>query len=348
MPGDYEAYQRINREFAATIHTHLRPRDRLWVHDYHLLPLGRCLRERNVEHSIGFFLHVPVPSLQHLRQVPESIAAFEALECYDVVGVQTAADAARLSELSPGLTENVVVAPVGVDVEQLRALADTDTESILATVRHHGCRLLVGVDRLDYTKGLVERLRGFDALLRDYPSYRGAITLLQVVAPSRAGVAGYDCLLRQIQTVATRINRRWGTPTWRPLHLRKEALPREQAVALLRRADVGLVTPTCDGMNLVAKEFVAAQDPRDPGVLVLSRQAGAAETLMHARLVNADEPREIATAIDQALRSSRERRQSDHAYLLRSVRAQDAARWHRTLDLQLVSRDGGGISRALA
>lgn len=345
-PGDSAAYWRVNRLFADAIHKHLRSGDGLWVHDYHLLPLARCLRELDVEQPIGFFFHVPVPSRAELQQAPDCIAVFAALESCDVIGVQTVADASRLRGYS--FEPRIVVAPVGIDTKKIRMAAVTAEEAVSAPVQQDGCRLLVGVDRLDYTKGLIQRLLGFDTLLRNYPNYRGKVALLQVVAPSRAGAAGYRRLQQEVRTLAERINRRWGTRVWRPLHLREEALPRAQVAALLRRAEVAIVTPARDGMNLVAKEFVAAQDPDNPGVLILSRQAGAADALVRARLVDADEPEEISAAIDIALRSPLERRRRDHQSLLSAVRRESAAGWHATLASALASHgmDNSAVTRA--
>ena len=327
--GDVEAYWRVNREFAQTIHEQLRPADRLWVHDYHLLPLGRCLRERGVERPIGFFLHVPVPSRSEAQRAPDCLAAFETLAAYDAIGVQTAADAARLRDYS--ITEHIMVAPVGIDAANIQAAARTAEETVSAPVRQSGARLLVGVDRLDYTKGLVPRLLGFDRLLRNFPHYRGKIALVQVVAPCRERVPGYSELLQDVRALGERINRRWGTSGWQPLHLHESALPREQVAALLGRTEVAIVTPMRDGMNLVAKEFIAAQNPENPGVLVLSRQAGAADALARARLVNADDPDDIAAVIDTALRAPLVRRRRDHQSLLLAVRQDSALKWHRAL-----------------
>ena len=327
--GDVEAYWRVNREFAQTIHEQLRPDDRLWVHDYHLLPLGRCLRDRGVERPIGFFLHVPVPSYKAVQRAPDCLAAFETLASYDAIGVQTASDAARLRDYS--IKAHITVAPVGIDAANIRAAARTAEETVSAPVRQSGARLIVGVDRLDYTKGLVPRLLGFDKLLSNFPHYLGRIALVQVVAPSRDGITGYDEVLQDVRALGEHINSRWGTSSWQPVHLHVEALPREQVAALLEHAEVAIVTPARDGMNLVAKEFIAAQDPEDPGVLVLSRQAGAADALSRARLVNAGDSDDIAAAIDAALRYPLARRRRDHRSLLLAVQQDSAQQWHRTL-----------------
>lgn len=327
--GDVDAYWQVNRAFAQTIHQHLRPDDCLWVHDYHLLPLGRCLRERGVERPIGFFLHVPVPTRYEAQRAPDCLAAFEALGSYDVIGVQTASDAARLRDYSAKVP--IIVAPVGINAASIQAAARIGEETVRAPVPRSGVRLLVGVDRLDYTKGLVPRLLSVDRLLRNFPRYREKVALVQVVAPCRKGVPGYGELLRDVRALSQRINRRWGTSSWRPLHLHEAALPREQVAALLGRAEVAIVTPLRDGMNLVAKEYVAAQDPENPGVLVLSRQAGAADALSRARLVNAEDPDDIAAVIDRSLRTPLALRRRDHRSLLLAVKRNCALNWHRTL-----------------
>lgn len=327
---DYEAFHAVNRQFAAAMEKQLKADDRIWVHDYQLLPLGHYLRRSEKTTRLGFFLHIPVPRARDVLRIPTCLELFRTLDAYDVVGVQTARDAVRLGALQPTLKDRITVAPVGIDADKIQAAAAANPlkRDLPETI---GSRLIVGVDRLDYTKGLSERLAGFDRLLADHPRHRGVVTLLQVVAPNRRGVADYDELLQRLRAQTRSINRRWGTAAWTPIVLLEESVARDEVAGLLRRADVGLVTPLCDGMNLLAKEFVAAQNIDSPGSLVLSRQAGAAESLGAAQLVDARSASDIAQGIERALSLSLQQRRRDLRKMRVGLLAQSASAWHRSL-----------------
>jgi trehalose 6-phosphate synthase len=329
---ELDAYNAVNEMFATALAPLLQPDDVLWVHDYHLIPLGAALRARGATQRMGFFLHVPFPPAPVFDTLPQADRLLKALGAYDLVGVQTTADAGYLQAAVQGLGESVPVAafPVGIDAgafEKLarQAAAVEDAERLRASLT--GRSLILGVDRLDYSKGLPERFRGYAQLLRRFPGHRNRVTFIQVAPVSRGTVAHYRALRRELDELAGRINGEIAEFDWTPLRYMTRALPRASLAGFHRLARVALVTPLRDGMNLVAKEFVAAQTPEDPGVVVLSRFAGAAEELTDALLVNPSDPDEIASALDTALSMPLEERQQRWEGMMQVVRRHSARAW---------------------
>jgi trehalose 6-phosphate synthase len=320
---DAATYRAVNERFARALAALLEPDDVVWVHDYQLFPLGAALRALGCRQRIGFFLHIPFPPWAVVSALPGAEALLEDLLAYDLVGVQTGRDLAGLADclragLGLGLAEDGTVLadprgnralrigahPVGIASREFAALARRaakreEARRLVASLE--GRLLVFGAERLDYSKGLPERLRGFAALLRDYKAHRNRVTCLQVAARSRSDVASYRDLRRELDALAGRINGDHAEFDWTPVRYVARALARPTIAAFCRAARVGLVTPLRDGMNLFAKEYVAAQDPADPGVLVLSRFAGAAEALDAALLVNPLDADAIAEALDVAL-----------------------------------------------
>jgi trehalose 6-phosphate synthase len=328
---EFAAYRRVNAQFADRLAAILRPDDTIWVHDFHLFPLARLLRAQGCRQRIGFFLHVPFPPAALFAALPQGAALLDDLAHYDLVGVQTAADAAHLAE---ALADAVPVQafPIGIDAatfaaDAARAAASSDGMRLTDSLS--GRALVLGIDRLDYSKGLPHRMAGFARLLARFPQHRRRVTLLQVTPISRGDVAQYRALRRELDELAGRINGEYGEPDWNPIRWITRAVPRATLAGYCRLARVGLVTPLRDGMNLVAKEFVAAQDPADPGVLVLSRFAGSAAELRGAIKVNPHDPEEIAEALDAALTLSPEARLAAWQGDERVVRAGSAAAWAR-------------------
>lgn len=332
--ADFATYRLVNQRLAKALVQRLQQNDRIWVHDYHLLPLGAELRRLGVRQRLGFYLHVPFPGARHMASLPELGELLQALTAYDVIGVQTRRDRTAMKSALGRAATDVVLAPVSVDVERVRRAAEgKGVASLLGGVGAE--RLIVGIDRLDYTKGLLERLRGFAALLENDSSFRRRVGLLQIVAPCRAGVAGYQEYWRSVRRNAQSINARWATREWTPIRLVRRTISRSQAAALLRRADVGLVTPLVDGMNLIAKEFIAVQDPLRPAPLVLSKLAGAFAELDHAIGVDPTRPNDIARGLDVALRLSIRERRVRHRQLLNRLEGASARTWQSTLDSAL-------------
>jgi trehalose 6-phosphate synthase len=344
-----EAYRRVNERVAARLAPLIKPDDILWVHDYHYIPLGAELRRMGIENPIGFFLHIPFPPLEILSALPGSPALVRALFAYDLVGFQTDADRRRFVQFSTeelgagkrgdgrltldGKMPFVGTFPIGIDADNFAqfALSEEARRQYHRVKRMLAGRLqIIGVDRLDYTKGLPQRLRAYERLLEDYPENRGRASFLQLAPPSRADVGAYVDIRRELERLAGHINGRFAEFDWTPIRLIARAFPRRALAGLYRASRVGLVTPLLDGMNLVAKEYVAAQDPEDPGVLVLSRFAGAAEELSHALIVNPYSPEAVAAALQSALHMSVEERKARWGALMERVRAQDAALWCRS------------------
>ena len=347
--GFLASYRRVNKMFARHLMSLLRPDDVVWVHDYHLIPLADELRALGSRHRIGFFLHIPLPPPLVLAALPGHEWLVRALFAYDLVGFQTEADIVHFerfvmneagAETLPGghyrAFDRTVVArafPIGIDVDEFQRLGELrEAREMYDTMREQYSRreLLVGIDRLDYSKGLPQRMRAFWELLKEYPDMRSRATLIQIASPTREDVRAYSNLRRELEGLCGHINGNYGEIDWMPVRYINRTMPRRKLPGLYRAARVALVTPLRDGMNLVAKEFVAAQDPADPGVLVLSRFAGAAEQMHEALLTNPYDTQGTARIIHQALNMPLEERRRRHAALLAGIRAQDVHWWRRT------------------
>ncbi|HET6468790.1 MAG TPA: trehalose-6-phosphate synthase, partial [Geminicoccaceae bacterium] len=360
----HECWRQVNRRFARQLLPHLRPDDRIWIHDYHLIPMGRELRSLGFDGRIGFFLHIPFPSPDLYVALPWYRSIAEDFCTYDVVGFQTEGDLRQFRdfvrlEMDGTVREDgridvqrrTLVAgafPIGIDVDEVARMAVTtesrrQAERLKATLM--GRRLIIGVDRLDYSKGIPERLRAFEQLLREHEEQHNQVVLIQISAPSREDVPEYQSLRRNVERLAGHINGRLGAADWTPVRYLNRSYTRRALAGFFRIARVGLVTPLRDGMNLVAAEYVAAQDPADPGVLVLSRFAGAAGHFEGAVIVNPYDTHMTAEALNQAISMPLAERQMRHASLLASARRHDVIAWR---DRFLAALDGGGEARAAA
>ena len=340
--AELETYLEVNTLFARCLLPLLRPDDVVWVHDYQLFPLGAALRREGVTAKIGFFLHIPFPPEQLFRALPGADLLLQDLAGYDLVGVQTEQDAANMNQAlaAVGVSVRARAFPIGIDPKAFARQAvrgEKAKENARLIQALNGRALILGVDRLDYSKGIPERIRGFERMLQRYPAHRGRVSFLQVAPVSRGEVPEYKALRRQLDELSGRINGEWAEIDWLPLRYITRGLPRKVLAGVHRHARVGLVTPLRDGMNLVAKEYVAAQDPADPGVLVLSRFAGAAPELGDAILVNPHDPDEIAEALDQALRMGLAERVRRWEALRDAVERVTAASWARDV---LAALDG--------
>jgi trehalose 6-phosphate synthase len=344
--GYIAGYRRVNQQFARQLLPLLRPDDILWVHDYHLIPLAAELRALGCTQRIGFFLHIPLPPPLMLAAIPGHDWLIRALFSYDLIGFQSEADLghftgyaeseAHAQQVEPGRwrafgrTVQAAAFPIGIDVDEFQALgrAPEGAEMYERMKREYSRRkLLVGVDRLDYSKGLPHRLRAFRELLNRYPETRNSATLVQIASPSREDVSAYNDILHQLESLCGSINGNFGELDWMPVRYMHRTVARARLPGLYRASRVALVTPLRDGMNLVAKEFVAAQDEADPGVLVLSRFAGAAEQMRDALLVNPYDTEATAAAIMMAMQMPLEERRNRHEALLQTLRRQDVHWW---------------------
>jgi trehalose 6-phosphate synthase len=341
-----EGYERVNGRFAEVLRPLIQPDDLIWIHDYHMIPLAKELRRLGVTNRMGFFLHTPWPVRQLLVTLPFHRRLVESLFDYDLIGFHTAEWRDLLEDyvlhevggrrLADGRVEafgrapQLGVFPIGIDVEGFLAARNSalgrrtyDRMAASAAFRS----MLVGVDRLDYSKGLEERLLGYEQFLQDNPDRRGQVFLLQVTPLSRDDVDTYQDIRARLDALAGRINGAFADMDWQPIRYLNRTYRRDQLAGIYRAARVGLVTPLRDGMNLVAKEFVAAQDPDDPGVLVLSRFAGAAAELGDALIVNPYAREELSDAVRVALAMPREERIARWQGLMAAVRASDVGLW---------------------
>lgn len=345
-PDDLAVYRAVNGVFASRLFPMLRASDRLWVHDYHLIPLGWMLRQAGVEMPLGFYLHVPFPPADRLLTLPWRRKLAEDLAAYDFIGFQTRRDLTNFREfmrharagsasrpISARLQREPVseVLPAGIATRNVMASAASPEVGAQA-LRFARClnnrQIIVGADRLDYTKGLLERLNGYERLLSEAPELHRKLCFVQVTAPSRSLVPGYLKLREQQKAATQRINERFGTAGWMPIHDVYGSLGADALGSLFRTGKVGLLTPLRDGMTIAAKEYIAAQNPADPGVLVLSRFAGAAELLSEALLVDPNDPAQIACALRAALSMSLGERQDRWRRMAIKLLHNDARRWH--------------------
>ncbi len=341
-------YHQTNERLADALVPLLRSTDLIWVHDYHLMAMPAVLRARGITAPIGFFLHVPFPAPDMVASVPEAGSLLRDLLSADLIGFQTANDlenfaaaANRLAgatRLTPGKLQldgrrvRLSVFPVEIDAAEFVTQAEQAWRSGASERLRRsllGQRLIIGVDRLDPTKGLIQRLQGYRRLIETRPDWRRNVTMLQIAAQSRQDVATYQDLRAAVDSEAGSLNSEWGEPDWTPIRMIARAGARDTVAGYMREARVGLVTPLRDGMNLVAKEFVAAQDPQDPGVLVLSRFAGAAHQLSSSLLVNPHDPDELAEALDQALTMPLAERQERWRLSWQSIESATPAAWGR-------------------
>ncbi|MBF0305417.1 MAG: alpha,alpha-trehalose-phosphate synthase (UDP-forming) [Alphaproteobacteria bacterium] len=357
---DYAGYLRVNRLFAQKLRPLLRDDDDLWVHDYHLIPLGEELRHIGLGQRMGFFLHTPFPAMEVLLCLPSHARLVRSLCAYDVVGFQTAADLRAFHDyvtveaggavLSNGLvnahgrTLRAEVFPIGIDVEPLERLARASPRlsSIRRLRKNFGaCKLIIGVDRLDYSKGLPQRFHAFQRLLETRPAYRGKVCFMQIAPPSRSDVPEYLELRRMLEAEAGHINGRYADFDWTPLHYLNSAFQRATLSGFYRFAQVCLLTPLRDGMNLVAKEYIASQDPENPGALVLSRFAGAARELDSALLINPYDIDGVAESLARALEMPLDERRQRWAHMMNAVRASSIDRWRESFLAALSSAPFG-------
>ena len=328
-------YNEVNALYARAASELIKPSDTVWVHDYQLIPFGQELRKTGAKNRMGFFLHIPFPPPFLFDTLPQGDGLLRSFESYDVIGLQTQDDADNLNQCfaRAGLKAKAEAFPIGIDPDNFAKAAERaegSDDQIRLEESLSGRALILGVDRLDYTKGLPERFRGFAQLLKRYPEHCNKVTFLQIAPLSRADVAQYRTLKRELDTLAGRINGELAQFDYTPLRYMNTAISRETLAGFHRRAQVGLVTPLRDGMNLVAKEYVAAQDPMQPGALVLSRFAGAASAMKGAILVNPFDPDEIADALDLALRLSTKDRRARWRTMEAAVRESTAAIWAKS------------------
>ena len=353
-PHYREAYERVNKRLAAMLAQIIEPADRLWIHDYHFFPLAWHLRKHGIRNRIGFFLHIPFPHASDLPALPDRDVFADWISAFDLVGLQTERDVATCQEMfrvegsgeflkdgevrHNGRTVRLKAFPIGIDVDVMRRAAK-NPEATTRLKLDPKERLLIGVDRLDYSKGIVNRVEAFGTYLDGRGPREPRATLLQIAPPTRENVQAYAEIRDQLEALTGKINGTHSEIDWIPIRYIHRMIAREQLAGLFCRADAALVTPLADGMNLVAKEYVACQDPENPGVLILSRFAGAAEQLDAALMVNPYDHDEMARAIDQALEMELWERRERYEAMFQEIAAHDIA-WWRSEFLSSLGDDG--------
>lgn len=344
---EYEGYKRVNTWLAEKLVPLLQPDDQIWVHDYHLLPFAQALRKLGVRNRIGFFLHIPFPAEQVLMTIPPHRELVDAMCEYDLLGFQTRSDERAFrsyilrfgkSKLNADdeITQNGHVVrtgtyPIGVYPDQIRAQLEHLPRSRQIMTLKQGLndrRLIISVDRLDYTKGLVERFGAYGRFLELYPEHNRKVSFVQIAPASRGDISNYQDIRHSLESESGHINGKWSELDWIPLRYLNKHYERDVLMSLFRASQVGLVTPLRDGMNLVAKEYVAAQPADDPGVLVLSCFAGAAGELEEgALMVNPYDRDDMARALDRALVMPKEERQERHRVMYQRLKENDLSEW---------------------
>jgi trehalose 6-phosphate synthase len=359
---EYDGYNRVNDWLAAQLLPLLKPDDEIWVHDYHLLPFALSCRKLGIRNRIGFFLHIPFPSEQVLMTIPPHRELIESMCEYDLIGFQTESDEraftsyvtryAQGTQKGPQAIERkgrvfrTGVYPIGVYPDQIQAQLERRTHPKQILTLKQGLnhrKLIISVDRLDYTKGLVERFRAFARLLELFPQHQRHVSFVQIAPASRADISNYQDIRHQLESESGHINGRWSELDWTPLRYLNKHYDRSVLMSLFRASQVGFVTPLRDGMNLVAKEYVAAQPADDPGVLVLSCFAGAAGELEDgALMVNPYDRDAVAQALDRALSMPKEERQERFHEMYRRLKENDLSEWRNRFlaDLALAGTPG--------
>ena len=361
-----EGYDRVNKRFAETLLPLIEPDDIIWVHDYHLIPLARELRRMGVTNRIGFFLHIPWPAHQLVVTLPRHRQLVEALFHYDLLGFQTEeslhafegyvfnevhGSKNELGELQAfGHKLHASAFPIGIDAEDFAKIVTGDTaRKVYDRMMAHSVfrKMVVGVDRLDYSKGLEERLIGYERFLHDHPDLVRETMLLQIAPISRDEVEAYQDLRGRLDGLIGRINGAYAEMDSTPIRYVNRSYRRDELAGVYRASKAALVTPLRDGMNLVAKEYVAAQDPEDPGVLILSRFAGAARQMKDALIINPNSPEEISDALERALSMDLAERKRRWEALFDNVTREDVTAWRDKFVAALSARPDAGAAHAV-
>src|SRR5712672_836438 len=342
---DYLSYREVNAFMARALLRFRNADSAFWIQDYHFLALGAELRDLGVTQPVGFFLHTPWPARGIVEGVPHHRELIEAMLAYDLIGFQTRDDCDNFlgylsSNLGLAIEDGVVasrhgktrvaVFPIGIDAEKfaLQAAKAVSHPAVSRLRRSlNGEKLAIGVDRLDYSKGLINRINAFDRMWTSQPSLARTVSLLQIATPSRGGIEAYESLQNELAKLVSDVNGRHGEVDWTPIRYLNKGFSQTVLAGLYRTAQVGVVTPLHDGMNLVAKEYVAAQNPADPGVLVLSKFAGAANELDTALLVNPHDIDGMARTIALALAMPLTERRMRWEAMMTKLRAHTIQQW---------------------
>lgn len=340
----WKSYEQVNQKFCDTILEHLNPGDKVWVHDYQLMLVPKMIRDKQPDVSVGFFLHIPFPSFEVFRLLPWRRELLDGVLGADLIGFHTYDDmrhflsaVSRICYISNHHGEiqkdrRFVVTdsfPIGIDYDKYASQAahpDTITREVEYRTSLGQQKLILSIDRLDYSKGIPARLKIFDLFLEKYPEFQDRVSLLMVVVPSRDKVEKYKDLKEQVDTLVGRINGKYGTVNWTPIHYFYRSFPLEDLSAFYRMADVAMVTPMRDGMNLVCKEYVASKLDKK-GVLILSEMAGASKELSEALIVNPNDKHQVRDALKRALSMGEDEQKKHMAIMQETIKKYNIHHW---------------------
>ena len=344
-PHDFSQYQQVNLYFAQHLHKIAGPQDMIWIHDYHFLSVAYYCRKLGMRHRIGFFLHVPFPQLDTWQHLPQAALLANHLKDYDLIGLQTQHDQINAMQMLQHYTQlkadhpqqlrapNHSIAikhyPIGVQPQVLQQQAALTRSTALDLPNYANQKTIISVDRIDYSKGLLEKFAALSQLLQHEPDYKRRFWQLQIACPCRLDVASYAQLYQHFQQQIQQFNTDFSEADWQPVHCYENALPHAQLMQLYRQADICWVNSIRDGMNLVAKEYIAAQDPNDPGILILSRYTGAAEQMSQALLVDPHDQRSMQSALKYALKMPKSERLQRYQALYQGLQHYDIQTWRK-------------------
>ncbi|ONG42071.1 trehalose-6-phosphate synthase [Alkanindiges hydrocarboniclasticus] len=345
-PAEFETYQQVNALFARQLKAIAQPDDVIWVHDYHFFSVARYCRELGMDNKIGFFLHIPFAPLSIWQCIPTAERLIQDLCHYDLVGLQTDYDQSLCMQACTTLLKaqkiqhslvsyqqritTIKCYPIGINPAQIQQVAKkhaNDRQDVfdLKALKHQ--KTIIGVDRIDYSKGILERFDAFAAFLEQYPQYHRRITELQIACPCRMDILAYQRLFRQVNQTVEKINDTFAQHDWLPIDCTNEVVPHETLMGLYRLTDICWISSLRDGMNLVAKEYIAAQDPENPGVLILSKYAGAAEQMQQALIVDPTDTQDMVNALKTAIDMPLEERLSRYQQLMQGLTTFDINDW---------------------
>lgn len=350
----YETYQKVNQLFAQQLDQITQPNDIIWIHDYHFLSVAHYCRELGMQNRIGFFLHIPFADLKIWDLLPTASNLIHDLAQYDVIGLQTESDQKQclnvchhfLNAQMMNSTEmihqdrhiTVQHYPIGVNPELIQKVAQqqNSTSSIFEFDDFQHQQTIISVDRIDYSKGLIERFSAFEEFLKIYPEYHQHFTDLQIACPCRMDVPTYEHLFEQVKLKVESINQEFSQQDWQPINCTHETVEHDTLMSIYRQSDICWVNSLRDGMNLVAKEYIAAQDRLAPGVLILSKYTGAAEQMPEALIVDPQNRASMVNALNTALKMSKAERLERYQYLINGLKHFDINDWRNAFlkDLQ--------------
>lgn len=343
----FDCYQDVNLMFAQKLQRVAHPQDTIWVHDYHFLSVAHYCRQLGMKNRFGFFLHIPFADLEIWKSLPVSEQLSQHLVQYDVIGLQTQQDQQNCSEMMQhyvgGIRKpdnflstqhrdiKIECYPIGIDpaLIQKSALKNNPrtADKVFKFSRMDQQKTIIAVDRIDYSKGLIERVDAFTEFLKQYPQYQKNLTALQIACPCRMDLPVYQALFDQLQSSIAKTNVAFSDPSWSPILCTHKTIAHEQLMRIYRHSDICWVNSMRDGMNLVAKEYIAAQDPDDPGVLMLSQYAGATDQMPEAIIIDPNDQNSMIEGLNSALNLSKSERLARYSQLIKGLKNSDIYAW---------------------